>query len=311
MGFPDLPFLPTFVAVYQLGSVTAAAAQLHRTQPTITYQLGQLERALGAPLFTRHGRILAPTELATQLHRLATGFARDLDAVRRGGGEPDALDIAAVSGFGRFVLFPLLRRLRPAALTLRYPPADEVFRRVADGEVDVGFSYRAVTRPRLVFQPVYTEQLVLVASASWARRLRAPRDFRDMPVVTYDESDYVIGRWLGHHFGRRAPAWSSVAHFEELEEVLDLAADGAGVAVVPRFLLSGRRRLRAIDWGRAPAENTIFAVRRAGAPQRRAVDELLAALAAHEPEPPSRRRTMAADVGRRGGPHFGSRRVAS
>src|SRR5262245_52237598 len=117
MGFPDLPFLPTFVAVYQLGSVTAAATQLHRTQPTITYQLGQLERALGAPLFTRHGRILAPTELATQLHRLATGFARDLDAVRRGDVEPDALDIAAVSGFGRFVLFPLLRRLRPAALT--------------------------------------------------------------------------------------------------------------------------------------------------------------------------------------------------
>src|SRR3954468_11620560 len=114
MAFPDLPFLPTFVAIYELGNVTAAATQLHRTQPTLSYQLAQLEAAIGAPLFVRQGRGLVPTELATQLHRLATGFARDLDAARRGG-EPDALDIASVSGFGRFVLFPQLRRLRAAA----------------------------------------------------------------------------------------------------------------------------------------------------------------------------------------------------
>jgi len=351
MPFPELPFLPTFVAIYELGNVTAAAAQLHRTQPTLSYQLAQLETAVGAPLFVRQGRGLVPTELATQLHRLATGFARDLDAARRGG-EPDTLDIAAVSGFGRFVLFPALRRLRAAArapgaspertdasasrasrarapegdvartsssdrpaarvsakataargrqapgssatrataastsvaswpsITLRFPPADEVFRRVADAEVDLGFSYRAVTRPRLVLEPVYTERLVLVGNATWARRLRSPNAFNDIPLITYDESDYVIGRWLGHHFGRRAPVWSSVAHFEELEEVLGLASDGAGVAIVPSFVLGTRWPLRTPDWGRPAVENTIFAVRRVNAPPHRAVAELLAALRA-------------------------------
>ena len=279
MPFPDLPFLPTFVAVYELGSVTAAAAQLHRTQPTLSYQLAQLEAAVGMPLFVRQGRSLVPTELATQLHRLATGLARDLDVARRGG-EPDVLEIAAVSGFGRFVLFPLIRRLRRAAVTLRYPTADEVFRRVADAEVDVGFSYRAVTRPRLVLEPIYTEQLVLVGNAQWARRLATPKQFRDVPLITYDESDYVTGRWLGHHFGRRAPVWSSVAHFEELEEVLDLAADGAGVAIVPSFVLGRRWRLRTPDWRRPAVENTIFAVRRVNAPPHRGVADLLAALRA-------------------------------
>ncbi len=322
MAFPDLPFLPTFVAVYELGNVTAAAAQLHRTQPTLSYQLAQLEAAVGAPLFVRQGRSLVPTELATQLHRLATGFARDLDAVRRGG-EPDTLDIAAVSGFGRFVLFPHLRRLRSRAapnkapsrpasasktrspaskspndadthtgantdasselwpsLTLRFPPADEVFRRVADAEVDIGFSYRAVTRPRLVLEPIYTEALVLVAHPTWARRLTSPRQFSDVPIITYDESDYVIGRWLGHHFGRRAPVWSSVAHFEELEEVLDLVSDGVGVAIVPSFVLGTRWKLHTPAWGRPAVENTIFAVRRVNAPPHRAVAELLVALRA-------------------------------
>jgi LysR family cyn operon transcriptional activator len=277
MPFPDLPFLPAFVAVFELGSITAAAAQLHRTQPTLSYQLAQLERALGASLFARQGRALAPTDLAVQLHRLAVGFARDLDSVRQGGA-PDVLDIAAVSGFGRYVLFPLLRKLSEIRTTLRFPVADEVFRRVADGEADVGFTHRAVARPRLVLEPVYTEHLVLVANPAWARRLRAPRQFRDVPVLTYDESDYVIGRWLGHHFGRRAPLWWSVGHFEEIEEVLDLAADGVGVAIVPSFMLAARKGIRAVAWNRPPAENAVFSVRRAGAPAHRALDQVLAGL---------------------------------
>lgn len=279
MAFPDLPFLPAFVAVYELGSITAAAAQLHRTQPTMSYQLAQLERALGAPLFVRHGRVLVPTDLATQLHRLAIGFARDLDSVRRGGA-PESLDVASVSGFGRFVLFPLLRTLAAIRTTLRFPIADEVFRRVADSEVDVGFTHRAVSRPRLVLEPVYTEHLVLVGNASWARRLRTARQFRDIPLITYDESDYVVGRWLGHHFGRRAPVWWSAGHFEEFEEVIGLVADGVGVAVVPSFVLQAGAGVRVIAWNRAPAENTVFAVRRAGAPPHPAVDQLLASLRA-------------------------------
>src|SRR3954462_11943731 len=99
MAFPELPFLSSFVALYELGSVTAAASQLHRTQPTVSYQLAQLEAAVGEPLFVRSGRSLAPTDLATQLHRLALRFARDLEQVRTGAGAGDTLDLAAVSGF--------------------------------------------------------------------------------------------------------------------------------------------------------------------------------------------------------------------
>jgi LysR family transcriptional regulator, cyn operon transcriptional activator len=98
--------------------------------------------------------------------------------------------------------------------------------------------------------------------------------------VTYDESDYVIGRWIGHHFGRRTPMWFSVAHFAEIEEVIELVRDGAGVAIVPSSSVVSRRGLRVVEWGRQPVENTIFAVRRLGAPPNRVLDELLAALAA-------------------------------
>jgi DNA-binding transcriptional LysR family regulator len=45
--------LETFVSIVQLGGVTRAAGQLHRSQPAITRRVNLLERQLGAPLFER------------------------------------------------------------------------------------------------------------------------------------------------------------------------------------------------------------------------------------------------------------------
>jgi len=72
--------------------------------------------------------------------------------------------------------------------------------------------------------------------------------------------------------------WWSAAHFEEFEEVLALAAEGVGVAIVPSFLLAGRKDVRAVEWSRPPADNTVFAVRRTGAPQHRVVEQVLTSL---------------------------------
>lgn len=280
MDFPDLPFLRTFVAVYEARGVTEAASRLHRTQPTVSYQLRRLEETLGAPLFERRSARLVPTPLADRLFRFLGGFARDVQAVLQGAEEDRPLEVASVSGFGRYVLFPLLAEVESLhrALTLRYPPADEVFRQVLEGKVDVGFSFRGTVHPRLTLTPVYEEKLVLVAGATWARRLRAQKDFRDVPLVTYDEGDYVVGRWLGHHFGRRHPHWYSTAHFEELEEVLEWVARDRGTAVVPDFCIPKGRGLRVVSWGKPALVNMVHAVQRDHAPVRPVVTQLLTLL---------------------------------
>ncbi|QSQ21854.1 LysR family transcriptional regulator [Pyxidicoccus parkwayensis] len=280
MDFPDLPFLGTFIRVYESGSLTTAARRLHRTQPTVSYQLQRLEEAIGTPLFERRSARLFPTALADRLYRFLGGFARDVHSVLSGVEEDRPLEVAAVAGFGRYVLFPVVMespRLRHG-LTLRYPPAEGVFQRVLEGQVDVGFTYQPTVHPRLTLEPVYEERLVLAAGPAWARRLREQTDFQDVPVVTYDEGDYVVGRWLGHHFGRRQPRWHAVAHFEELEEVLELVARDDGVAVVPDFCLGNRGGLRAVSWGKPELANSIYAVLRARAPVRPAVTDLLTRL---------------------------------
>ncbi len=52
----DLNLLRVFVAVAQEGSVTKAAGRLYLTQPAVSAALQRLARAIGAPLFARHGR---------------------------------------------------------------------------------------------------------------------------------------------------------------------------------------------------------------------------------------------------------------
>ena len=278
----DLPFLATFTTVYETGNVTRAAAELHRSQPTISYQLRRLEEAVGQPLFARRASRVVPTPLGDQLYRLACGFARDVAVLREGGPDVRAsLSLSAVSAFGRYVLFPILLGARFAhrPLTLRFPALDEVVRRVADGQVDAGFVYRAPVDARLTAEPVFDETLDLIANAEWARKLARRDAFEDVPLVTYDDGEYVVGRWFGHHFGRRSPRWSSVSHFEEIEEVVGAVAAGRGVAILPGFCTrAAPGQVRTVRWGKPALRNTVFAIRRAGIPDHPGVVELIDAL---------------------------------
>ena len=67
MSLADLNQLRTFVALYELRSVTAVAEQLHVTQPTVSYTLRRLRERFGDELFRREGHDMVPTAKATQL----------------------------------------------------------------------------------------------------------------------------------------------------------------------------------------------------------------------------------------------------
>ena len=60
----DVPLLKAFVAIYETGSVTAAAERLTLTQPTISYTLARLREILNDRLFIREGRTMVPTRRA-------------------------------------------------------------------------------------------------------------------------------------------------------------------------------------------------------------------------------------------------------
>ena len=69
---PPLTALRAFEATVRLGSVSAAAAELHVTHGAVSRQLQVLEQALGQPLLEKAGRRLSPTPAGQQLQQAAT-----------------------------------------------------------------------------------------------------------------------------------------------------------------------------------------------------------------------------------------------
>ncbi|MER6948906.1 LysR family transcriptional regulator [Nonomuraea sp. NPDC000554] len=87
----ELRLLTYVVTIAEEGSISGAARRLHLTQPTLSRQLRELERQVGAELFARNGRGLTPTPAGQVLVRRARGVLAEAQA---------ALDDARLAGQG-------------------------------------------------------------------------------------------------------------------------------------------------------------------------------------------------------------------
>jgi DNA-binding transcriptional LysR family regulator len=67
--YPSLRQLEIFRAVAEAGSIRSAARRLGLTQPAVTHAVRELERAVGAHLFARSVKGVAPTEIGAALLR--------------------------------------------------------------------------------------------------------------------------------------------------------------------------------------------------------------------------------------------------
>jgi DNA-binding transcriptional LysR family regulator len=67
----DLRDLRCFVAVYETRGFARAAKNLHTVQSSISTRILKLEREIGAPLFERLHRSIAPTAKGELLYRHA------------------------------------------------------------------------------------------------------------------------------------------------------------------------------------------------------------------------------------------------
>lgn len=95
MSLVDLNQLRTFVVLYEQRSLTAAAAELHVTQPTVSYTLGRLRERFGDDLFRREGHVMVPTAHATQLFAPLQEAIAQIDATVH---VPETFDPARFTG---------------------------------------------------------------------------------------------------------------------------------------------------------------------------------------------------------------------
>jgi molybdate transport repressor ModE-like protein len=77
----DLRLLRSFLAVAQCGKVSAAAKQLHLSQPAVTAHLRRLEEIVGKPLFSRSSRGVRLTTYGHSLRSFSTEIQNTLSRI--------------------------------------------------------------------------------------------------------------------------------------------------------------------------------------------------------------------------------------
>lgn len=113
MNSIKLQGLRCFVAVYEEGSISAAARKVHATQSGVSVQISDLEKQLGQPLFERISSGVTPTKAGNQIYRRAIRILREVSGLSK--------DITALSDsltgevrvgimptFARSILAPVL-----------------------------------------------------------------------------------------------------------------------------------------------------------------------------------------------------------
>lgn len=245
-------------AVADTGSFTAAAERLGMTQSAVSHAVRGCERKLGAVLFDRGRRGASPTEAGARVVGHARRILRLLAALpyeaQRGAGEPVAgpLRIAAFRSVAVHLLPAVL-----AGLAVRHPGVEPQVRivrelgrgtagEVADGRADLALATLdagGTALPGLLAVPLYEEGYAL------AHQQGHPDPMR-LPLVDWDENcgSYTAGWW-------RRQEWipAATVNVEDDTVVLSMAAQGLGMAIMPRLtLLNPPTALAITDLGPEP-----------------------------------------------------------
>jgi LysR family transcriptional regulator, regulator of the ytmI operon len=177
MKVMNLRQLATFRAIVETGNFARAADRLDIGASTVTLHVQQLEAELGRPMFIRHGRRLALTELGASVHSHADAISAHVGAIGEEAAELAAaargtVRIGGIEPLAHLDLVPLLVRLgreRPH-IRLRVDVGSTALlaTSVADGRLAFAVCSAPPPELELVFEPLFREPIGLVLSDSHA-----------------------------------------------------------------------------------------------------------------------------------------------
>lgn len=240
--------LMTFAVVAQLGSVSAAAVRLHRSQPAISSQLKGLSEAVGETLYERHrhGVRLTPTgeallPYAQALSRALAGAQRVTDDFK--GFKRGKLSIAASMTNAVYLLPGVLARFRERhpdlELELLTRNTHEAIRSLRSGEVEVALVEGPLagvpeeTRRRVLLD----DDLVVIVrpdhSLAKSRQI-APEDLRGLEVVQREPGSGTR-EVVEQAFGKQGVSPKVVLEATGIEAVKEAVLEGLGAGFISRL----------------------------------------------------------------------------
>ena len=241
----DLAALRIFKAVAECGGITRAAARLHRVQSNVTTRIQQLEARVGARLFHRRNRRLELSEdgriLLGYAERLLSLSAEAQQALH-GGAPRGVFRLGSLESTAATRLPSVLARYHrdypEVRVELVTGTTGKLVESVLEGEIEAAFVAEPFSADGLERQPVFTEELVVIAGPAYSRGGRAR--FAHAPVLAF-AAGCSYRRRLEAWLAREGLAAERVMEYASYHAIVACVIAGGGIAVVPRSVLRALR----------------------------------------------------------------------
>jgi len=280
------------VAVADSLSFRKAAERCHVSQPSLSAQLAQLERAMGVRLFERDRRRVVVTPAGRTLIARARVLLRGTDLLvetARKEGDPLAgtLRLGVIPTISPYLLPRITSALRKDHPRLRVMWVEDktavLLSQLEGGEIDAGVLALEADIGEVAHEVIARDPFVLATSQGnplGAESAPArPADIRGVNVLLLDE---------GHCFREQALAFCSSARARELEfratslsTLTQMVAGGAGVTLLPALSVATearRARVRIRVFARPAPHRTIAMVWRRRSPLAPSIRKIAATI---------------------------------
>jgi DNA-binding transcriptional LysR family regulator len=247
---PDAAAFELFGRIVAAGSFAAAGRVLGITRAAVSRRVGQIEAAIGQPLFARTTRALGLTDAGRRLAARARDVLEATQAAQRalralpGEGLAGTLRITTTPSFGHAVLAPLLARFQAAHPAL-WLDIHFTGRRVDLLREDVDVAFRITREPPedVVAQPVLRFAIRAVAAPGAGWPLASPARLADQRCLLFGqglgstaaEPRTLLWQRDGDAAARADVEVQPACVADDLATLQAMARAGGGVTFLPDF----------------------------------------------------------------------------
>ena len=252
----DWTLLRAFLATVETGSLSAAAARIGATQPTLSRHIRELESTLGVSLFRRTVKGLEPTEAALGLIEDARtmGAAADalaLKAQGKSGALSGTVRITASQVVATLVLPAMIAALRREEPLIQLEiVASDTAQNLLRRDADIAIRMFDPTQRSLVARKLGETPLAIFAAHAYLDRMGAPQRLDELmhhDVLGFDRGEGIVKGYAAHGFPVTRDHFPVRCDDQIVYWHMLLA--GAGIGFAQEILGNAQTGLRRLDLG--------------------------------------------------------------
>lgn len=292
----NLEWLRTFKAIYETGTLSAAAQELFISQPGVSLHLNSLEAYTGYRLFDRSARKMVPTERGKIFYNFVLEPLKKLEAGeqhfhKRSVNERVTISVGMCFETFQYTLEEHINEL-PFNLIIKFGEYPQMQQDLDNGLLDLIITPQKGSQQSLQYQPFSKERIVLIAgnktdthhleellqkskiaeAAEWLK-----------PQLWYStaaDMDHLKNFWL-KHFGEH-PDFSPNYIVPNISSIIRCLSNSKGFSIVPDFLCReslGNGQVKLVWEGCEPWENALYFGTRKKTIYRKEIEQLEALFA--------------------------------